>query len=138
MSFGRGGSCGGTILDKKTVLSAAHCFENGYSRVQVEVGFTNHRDSPQKFNVKSVEMHPEYNPRILDFDVAILKLSFPLIWTDYVQPACLPDASFTPEENGQKGFISGWGTTKYGMLCSSVIPFSTFKYQKIVSTNARY
>ena len=72
-------------------------------------------------------MHPEYNSSIGDFDVAILKLSFPLIWTDYVQPACLPEASFTAEENGQKGFISGWGTTKYGMLCSSVIPRSTFK-----------
>ena len=69
-------------------------------------------------------MHPEFNPSILDFDVAILKLSSPLIWTDNVQPACLPDASFTPEENGQLGFISGWGTTKFGMLRNSVTPCS--------------
>ena len=57
-------------------------------------------------------MHPEYNPQNADNDLSVLKLTFPLIWTKNVQPACLPDASFTPD--GHMGFISGWGVTKYG------------------------
>ena len=60
-------------------------------------------------------MHPEYDKRNgNDNDLSILKLPFPLNWTKNVQPACLPDVSFTPEENGQMAFISGWGDTKYG------------------------
>ena len=59
-------------------------------------------------------MHPEY---IWPYnDLSILKLPFPLNWTESVGPACLPDASFTPEENGLMGFISGWGVTKNGKL----------------------
>ena len=105
--------CGATILDKETLLSCAHCFENGYLIVQAEVGFKNHRTSPQKLNVRSVEMHPEYNGRNLNNDLSILKLSFPLNWTESVRPACLPDVSFTPEENSQMGFVSGWGVTRW-------------------------
>ena len=112
--------CGATILDEETLLSAAHCFEKWYDIVQAEVGFKNDQESPKKLNVRSVEVHPEYDSQWVDNDIAILKLTSPLIWTKNIQPACLPDASFTPEENGQMGFISGWGTTKVGMLCSSI------------------
>merc|ERR1719367_2404281 len=62
--------CGGTILDERTILSAAHCFENGDKAI-VEAGFTNHK---QIHPVKKIIKHHDFNERSYDSDIAILKL----------------------------------------------------------------
>ena len=79
--------CGGTILDEKTILSAAHCFydKTGQDRyiykIEVEVGFFVHfnKTNPEKLEVRKYYTHPNYNPLISqENDIAILKLKKPL------------------------------------------------------------
>ena len=55
-----------------------------------------------------------YNSQKLDNDIAILKLKSSLRFNDTVQPACLPQPLFTPEETGELAVVSGWGTTSEG------------------------
>ena len=52
-----------------------------------------------------------------------------------VRPAFLPDASFTPEESGQMGLLSGFGKTRFddlgdsnGHLMHVTLPFVTNGY----------
>ena len=56
--------------------------------------------------MRQIINHPEFNKEIGapgDNDIAILKLDFPLIFNSDVQPACLPDPYFAPDES--KGTI---------------------------------
>ena len=93
--------CGGTILDAKTILTAAHCY---YGK-DLKDG------SAQTAFVESITLHESYDENTghkLDNDLAILKLKTPLTFNDKARAACLPDASFIPEGIA---VASGWGLT---------------------------
>lgn len=49
--------------------------------------------SPMKLRLRRVTLHPRYNPGNLDFDVAMLELARPLVFSKYIQPICLPLAT---------------------------------------------
>jgi len=97
--------CGGTILDKYTILSAAHCqiLSNQY----IVAGATNSQPGPQTIRIKNVINHPNYNSDTVDFDYSIVKLTSPLSFNTNVKPACLPTANFVP---GNVAVASGWGS----------------------------
>lgn len=77
------------------------------------VSLTGIGGSPVKMGLKRTVLHPQYNPSILDFDVAILELSGPLVFNKYIQPVCLPLA-IQKFPVGRKCVISGWGNTQEG------------------------
>jgi hypothetical protein len=107
--------CGGTILDETTILSAAQCFLADYQSSFIVAGITMEGSiDGQRREVKEVVNHPKYNSMTWDNDVAILKLDLPLTFNENVQPACLPDPSFTPEDSGEFAVVSGWGYTSEG------------------------
>ena len=54
-------------------------------------------------------MHEQYNANNLRFDIAVLRLSTPLEFNDYVQPICIPT---TPVDGGTTCVAIGWGKTK--------------------------
>ena len=65
-------------------------------------------------------MHLGYNTVTLDNDIAVLKLESKITFVqDSVQPACLPDVSFAPDETGVTAFASGWGLTN---ACPPCLP----------------
>ena len=68
----------------------------------------------QRISVMEAVNHPMYNSMTLDNDLAILKLKSSLTFNENVQPACLPDPYFTPEDSGEFAVVSGWGTTSEG------------------------
>merc|ERR1711884_711553 len=109
--------CGGTILDEKTVMSAAHCFNKfqSMSGYYVTAGVTNRHDSSGQtieidFGVWNTEMPYEGNNN----DFIILKLKNALNFNDDVGPICLPDSDHAPDATGETCFVSGWGTLQSG------------------------
>jgi len=109
--------CGGTIIDKKWILSAAHCFADGASGVKIRAGdhrLSNTDGSEQTIAVDKAFVHPQYNDDTTHNDIALIKLAQELTFDDYVQPACLPveadeDADYA---EGNWMIISGWGSTR--------------------------
>ena len=113
---------GGTIIDAKTILTAAHCIEKFDTKLDdffIYAGAVSQYDnSGQNVFVESIKLHESYCNEacaakggiLLDNDIAIVKLKNPLIFDDKVQPACLPDASFKPEGIA---VASGWGRIQH-------------------------
>merc|ERR1719266_1663903 len=108
--------CGGTILDSKTVMSAAHCFTTGQSMsgYYITAGVTNRHDSGQTIEIANGVWNADMPYQGNNNDFIILKLKSALTFNENVGPACLPDPGYAPETTGQTCFVSGWGTLESG------------------------
>jgi len=112
---GKNDTCGGTILDEETILSAAHCYGSEVRIVHVEAGLKEFPSIlPRSSNVIWIK-HPRYiGEPIFDHDIAILKMKKPLnLDGRNVETACLPGPSTSPEDK-EMAVVSGWGATYVG------------------------
>lgn len=54
--------------------------------------------------VSSIALHPNFDPLVLDSDVAVLKLLDKARIGEHVVPVCLPD----PQLSADEGLVTGW------------------------------
>ena len=105
-------NCGGSILNNKYVLTAAHCV-NGKkaSDITLKVGFTtqnNPGDNLQSYKAKRIVFHPSYNAFKKDFDVAIIEIDGTFTFNNFVQPVeLISNQTLSAETIGNKVRVSG-------------------------------
>ncbi|XP_064471686.1 venom protease-like [Ornithodoros turicata] len=107
--------CGGTILNERWILTAAHCFY-GYTKSEfvVRVGDYNLRRKEGRtpavtIPIDRLVIHPQYRQsKKYDYDMALVRLSRDIRYTPYAQPACLPGSSLE-HTDGINVTIVGWG-----------------------------
>ncbi len=104
------GFCGGTIINSRWVMTAAHCtpyISPGNTRLFVGLHNWDAPSGSMAIYAEQVIVHPQYNPATMRNDIALVRLSqaIPAKYTP-INPAQLSDAPV-----GSMVTAAGWGRT---------------------------
>ncbi|XP_067103113.1 mannan-binding lectin serine protease 1 isoform X1 [Osmerus mordax] len=114
----------GALLSESWVLTAAHVLRSkrrdasvvpvAPAHIRVYLGLRNASAKDQAVNrsVERIVLHPNFDPRNYDNDIALVKLSHAVPFSQLVRPVCLPP----PQGKGRHapplntlGLVAGWG-----------------------------
>ncbi|XP_046451630.1 trypsin-1-like isoform X2 [Daphnia pulex] len=134
--------CGGSLIARNKILTAAHCVvaipQREVKLLTVELGI--HSLLPSKKagvitkKVRRMTRHRRFNPRTFFNDIAILTLESNVDYKSTISPVCLPSANSNAEQYADKdATIIGWGTLIEGGFQSAVLQQVTVQ----LMTNAK-
>jgi len=108
--------CGATIIDNFWLVTAGHCAYLG-EKFEVVVGEHDLKTvdgRENRFEVDKVIVHPDFINNIdLPNDIALVLLARPIIYTDFIQPACISDRPPPFEAEFSSCVTLGWGWTRF-------------------------
>lgn len=126
-------NCGGTLVNTRTVLTAAHCVrittgDRKPDDIVLWLGRYNlinwNEVGAISASVDQIIIHPDYkrySSESYDADMAVLIMQRPVTYTQYIRPICLwPERDDIKDIEGNSGSVVGWGDDGSGNLVSNI------------------
>lgn len=109
IKVGSSHNCGGSILNERWILSAAHC-----SGSIVEVG-TDRLGQGRSISITRWIRHEKYSSNTLENDIAVVELASAIVFDNKAQPVRLPEPMYeVPGSWETMANLTGFGYDRVG------------------------
>ncbi|CAF0822483.1 unnamed protein product [Adineta steineri] len=128
----QGWSCAGVLINENTVLTAAHCLTHtsaGEMKAIIGVHTILGKLNPLNYySISAIHRHPKFE-NCCKNDLAILKLSKPVLYGPKINSVCLPFQPYANISQGRElvnrtGIIIGWGDSSQNTITNMVKSFT--------------
>lgn len=122
---------GGSVIGSQHVLTAAHCCtEQKEQKLRAVLGGHRISSTPLPVTVKECRVHPDYRGVAYVHDIAVLVLSEPIVFHDFVSPLCI-ETNDTSLEGKPLFTVIGWGRVTEVSQTSDVLKLAQLPFMSL-------